>query len=147
MRVDGVQFVVTTGSYHGQVQTAFTIDGNLFNAQVRWDGFRSRISHAGIGSVVTVLRSEVDALNQLMPVKALPNQSHYLLAPMPGLLISLLVKPGQKVRAGDELAVVEAMKMENSLKAERDAIISKVHAIEGQVLEQNDPIIEFEQHI
>ena len=66
---------------------------------------------------------------------------------MPGLLVSLSAMPGQKVRAGDELAVVEAMKMENSLKAERDAIISKVHAIEGQVLEQDDPIIEFEQKI
>ena len=59
--------------------------------------------------------------------------------------MALSVKPGQKVRAGDELAVVEAMKMENSLKAERDAIISKVHVAEGQVLEQDDPIIEFEQ--
>jgi propionyl-CoA carboxylase alpha chain len=145
VQVDGVQFVVATDSHRGQVQAAFTIDGNLFNAQVRWDGFRYRISHAGVESVVTVLRSEVDALYQLMPVKELPNRSHYLLAPMPGLLVSLLVKPGQKVRAGDELAVVEAMKMENSLKAERDATISKVHAIEGQVLEQDDPIIEFEQ--
>jgi propionyl-CoA carboxylase alpha chain len=147
VQVDGVQYVVTTGSHRGQVQTAFTIDGNHFNAQVRWDGFRYRISHAGIESVVTVLRSEVDALNQLMPVKELPNRSHYLLAPMPGLLVSLLVTPGQKVRAGDELAVVEAMKMENSLKAEQDAIISKVHAIEGQVLELDDPIIEFELKI
>jgi propionyl-CoA carboxylase alpha chain len=143
VQVDGVQFVLTMDSHSGQVQAAFTIDGNLFNAQVRWDGFRYRISHAGIESVVTVLRSEVDALNQLMPVKELPNRSYHLVAPMPGLLVSLLVKPGQKVRAGDELAVVEAMKMENSLKAERDAIISKVHVIEGQVLEQDDLIIEF----
>ena len=132
-------------SHRGQVQVPFTIDGNLFNAQVRWDGFRYRISHAGVESVVTVLRSEVDALYQFMPDKELPNQSHYLLAPMPGLLVSLAVKPGQKVRAGDELAVVEAMKMENSLKAERDAIISRVHVIEGQALEQGDLIIEFEQ--
>ena len=127
------------------MQVAFTIDGNPFDAQVRSDGFRYRISHAGVESVVTVLRSEVDALYQLMPAKELPDHSHYLLAPMPGLLVSLSAKPGQKVRAGDELAVVEAMKMENSLKAERDAIISKVHAMEGQVLEQDEPIIEFEQ--
>jgi propionyl-CoA carboxylase alpha chain len=127
------------------VQVAFIIDGNPFDAQVRSDGFRYRISHAGVESVVTVLRSEVDALYQLMPAKELPDRSHYLLAPMSGLLLSLSAKPGQKVRAGDELAVVEAMKMENSLKAERDAIISKVHAIEGQVLEQDEPIIEFEQ--
>jgi propionyl-CoA carboxylase alpha chain len=147
VQVDGIQFVVTTDSYRGQVQTAFIIDGNLFNAQVRWDGFRYRISHAGVESVATVLRSEVDALYQFMPVKELPNESYYLFAPMPGLLVSLLVKPGQKVRAGDELAVVEAMKMENSLKAEGDAIISKVHAIEGQALEQGDLIIEFEQKI
>ncbi len=145
VQVDGVRFVVATDSHRGQVQVAFTIDGNPFDAQVRSDGFRYRISHAGVESVVTVLRSEVDALYQLMPAKELPDRSHYLLAPMSGLLVSLSAKPGQKVRAGDELAVVEAMKMENSLKAERDAIISKVHAMEGQVLEQDEPIIEFEQ--
>jgi propionyl-CoA carboxylase alpha chain len=145
VQVDGVRFVVATDSHQGQVQVAFIIDGNPFDAQVRSDGFRYRISHAGVESVVTVLRSEVDALYQLMPVKELPDRSHYLLAPMSGLLLSLSAKPGQKVRAGDELAVVEAMKMENSLKAERDAIISKVHAMEGQVLEQDEPIIEFEQ--
>ena len=137
--------MLATDSHRGQVQVAFTIDGNPFDAQVRWDGFRYRISHGGIESVVTVLRSEVAALYQLMPVKELPDRSHYLLAPMSGLLVSLSAKPGQKVRAGDELAVVDAMKMENSLKAERDAVISKVHAMEGQVLEQDDPIIEFEQ--
>ena len=89
VQVDGVRFVVATDSHRGQVQAAFTIDGNPFNAQVRWDGFRYRISHAGVESVVTVLRSEVDALYQLMPAKELPDRSHYLLAPMPGLLVSL----------------------------------------------------------
>jgi propionyl-CoA carboxylase alpha chain len=145
VQVDGVRFVIAVDSYRGQVQGAFTIDGNPFDVQIRWDGFRYLIYHAGVESVVTVLRSEVDVLYQLMPAKELPDRSHYLFAPMPGLLVSLSAKPGQKVRAGDELAVVEAMKMENSLKAERDAIISKVHVAEGQVLEQDDPIIEFEQ--
>ena len=104
---------------------------------VRWDGFRYRIFHSGVETVITVLRSEVDALYQLMLTKELPDRSQYLFAPMPGLLVSLSAKPGQKVRVGDELAVVEAMKMENSIKAQRDAIISNVHVMEGQALEQD----------
>ena len=67
-----------------------------------------------------------------------------VIAPMPGTIVDVKVKEGDSVEAGQGLVIVEAMKMENSLKAERDAIISKVYAIEGQVLEQDDLIIEFE---
>jgi propionyl-CoA carboxylase alpha chain len=145
VQIDGVRFVVVMSKNPERGRVVFTIDGDPFYAQVRQDGFRYRIFYAGIESVVTVLRSEVDALYQLMPGKVLPDHSHYLLTPMPGLLVSLSVQAGQKVRAGDELAVVEAMKMENLLKAERDASILKVHAIVGQVLERDAPIVEFEQ--
>jgi propionyl-CoA carboxylase alpha chain len=145
IQVDGARFVVVTDNYRGQIQVTFTINGDPFHAQVRSDSFRYSITHDGVESVITVLRPEVDALYQLMPDKAAPDRSHYLVAPMPGLLVSLSAKSGQKVRAGDELAVVEAMKMENSLKADRGAIISKVYAIEGQILEQDDLIIEFER--
>jgi propionyl-CoA carboxylase alpha chain len=69
--------------------------------------------------------------------------SKYLLSPMPGLLRSLEVVEGQEVKAGEALAVVEAMKMENILKAERDGTISKLHATPGESLAVDQKILEF----
>jgi propionyl-CoA carboxylase alpha chain len=60
-----------------------------------------------------------------MPVKAPPDLSKYLLSPMPGLLTKVAVEPGQDVRAGETLAVIEAMKMENVLHAERDCVVAR----------------------
>jgi propionyl-CoA carboxylase alpha chain len=63
---------------------------------------------------------------------------------MPGLLVSLAVAVGQEVKAGEELAVVEAMKMENVLRAERDGVIKKLHATAGDSLAVDQAILEFE---
>ena len=79
-----------------------------------------------------------------MPVKAPPDLSAFLLSPMPGLLMSLKVEEGQDVKAGEELAVVEAMKMENVLRAERDGKVAKVHAAPGESLAVDQAILEFE---
>jgi propionyl-CoA carboxylase alpha chain len=79
-----------------------------------------------------------------MPVKAPPDMSKYLLSPMPGLLVSLAVKEGDKVVAGEELAVLEAMKMENTLLAERDGVVAKINFEPGVNLAVDDKIIEFE---
>jgi propionyl-CoA carboxylase alpha chain len=73
-----------------------------------------------------------------------PDLSKFLLSPMPGLLKRLAVTPGQEVKAGEELAVVEAMKMENSLRAAEDVKVGKLLAREGQSLAVDQPIIEFD---
>jgi propionyl-CoA carboxylase alpha chain len=78
-----------------------------------------------------------------MPVKAKPDRSKFLLCPMPGLVVSLNVAEGQEVAAGDALCVVEAMKMENVLKAERDAVVSKILAKPGDSLNVDAVILEF----
>ncbi len=70
--------------------------------------------------------------------------SGFLLSPMPGLLVSVAVTPGQAVKAGEVLAVIEAMKMENTLRAERDSVIREVMAEPGNTLEVDQPIISFE---
>ncbi|HNB27940.1 MAG TPA: biotin/lipoyl-binding protein, partial [Alphaproteobacteria bacterium] len=75
--------------------------------------------------------------------KVAPDMSKYLLSPMPGLLVSLAVQEGQEIKAGQELAVVEAMKMENLLRAERDAKVSKLHAKPGDSLSVDQVIVEF----
>ena len=78
-----------------------------------------------------------------MPVKAPPDLSRFLLSPMPGLLVSLAVAEGEEVKAGQELAIVEAMKMENVLRAERDGRIARLHAEAGASLALDQAILEF----
>ena len=79
-----------------------------------------------------------------MPFKAPPDLSRYLLSPMPGLLVDVAVQPGQKVLAGEKLAVIEAMKMENILLAQQDGIVAKVAASKGESLAVDQVILEFE---
>ena len=76
--------------------------------------------------------------------KVPPDLSKFLLSPMPGLLVKLAVAEGDEIKAGEELAVVEAMKMENSLRAETDVVVKKVMAGEGDSLVVDQPILEFE---
>ncbi|HAU41350.1 MAG TPA: acetyl/propionyl-CoA carboxylase subunit alpha, partial [Gammaproteobacteria bacterium] len=83
------------------------------------------------------------ALYHLMPRKVAPDLSHLTLSPMPGLLVSIAVTEGAEVKAGDELAVIEAMKMENVIRAERDGIVLCVHAEPGAALEVDQQIVEF----
>lgn len=112
--------------------------------QVERNGPAYSLSHAGLGVDVLVLNEMTASLYELMPEKVVADTSRFLLSPMPGLLMSLAVKEGQMVSGGDELAVIEAMKMENVLKAERDAVVKTVHATPGDSLAVDQPIIEFE---
>jgi propionyl-CoA carboxylase alpha chain len=79
-----------------------------------------------------------------MPYKAPPDLSRFLLSPMPGLLVDVAVHPGQKVQAGEKLAVIEAMKMENVLLAAQDGVVSKLVAGKGESLAVDQVILEFE---
>ncbi|MGB8363929.1 MAG: acetyl-CoA carboxylase biotin carboxylase subunit [Rhizomicrobium sp.] len=99
--------------------------------------------HGGARSLVTVRSRLAAELAALMPVKAAADTSKFLLCPMPGLVVSVNVAEGQEVKAGETLAVVEAMKMENVLTAERDGTIKKVNAGKGDSLALDDVILEF----
>jgi len=83
------------------------------------------------------------AFAALMPKKVAADTSKMLICPMPGLVVSVNVAVGQDVKAGDALAVVEAMKMENVLLAERDGTIKKINAAKGDSLAVDDVILEF----
>ena len=83
------------------------------------------------------------ALDRLMPVKLPPDTSKLLLCPMPGMVVSIAVEEGQEVKAGETLAVVEAMKMENVLRADRDLTVTKVNAKPGESLAVDAVIMEF----
>ncbi|HVJ31925.1 MAG TPA: acetyl-CoA carboxylase biotin carboxylase subunit [Terriglobia bacterium] len=119
------------------------IDGRLVTVQVERDGIGYRMSYAGAQVKVLVLLPRAAELAGHMLEKTPPDMSKYLLSPMPGLLVSLAVQEGQEVKAGQELAVVEAMKMENLLRAERDGKVVSLHAKAGDSLAVDQIIIEF----
>jgi len=91
-----------------------------------------------------VTRKRTAELNQLMPEKKTPDLSKFLLSPMPGLLIKICVKEGQHIKAGEELAIIEAMKMENSLRAIDDVKIKSILTKEGDNIKVDQTILEFE---
>ncbi len=101
------------------------------------------LSQGGRERLVTVRSPFAAELAALMPVKPPPDTSRLLLCPMPGLVVALPVREGQAVTAGETLVVVEAMKMENALVAERDAIISRLHVRKGDSLARDEVIMEF----
>ena len=95
-------------------------------------------------SAAVVRRPRAAELAALMPLKEPPDMSKFLLCPMPGLVVSIDVEPGQNVEPGMPLAVVEAMKMENVLRAEAAGVVAEVRAKPGDSLALDDVILSFE---
>jgi propionyl-CoA carboxylase alpha chain len=119
------------------------INGQPISVQIDRKGVGYKLTHAGSELMMQVLTPRAAALARFMPVKVPPDMSRFLLSPMPGLLVSLAVTAGQEVKVGQELAVVEAMKMENLLRAERDGKVAKLHAAPGDSLAVDQVIVEF----
>ncbi|MDP9045921.1 MAG: acetyl/propionyl/methylcrotonyl-CoA carboxylase subunit alpha [Pseudomonadota bacterium] len=120
------------------------VSGKSFCAQIERLMLAYRVSHHGAQVEVRVLSPRAAELFMLMPFKAPPDLSKFLLSPMPGLLVEVAVKPGQAVRAGEKLAVIEAMKMENILLAAHDGVVAQVKAERGDSLAVDQVIMEFE---
>jgi propionyl-CoA carboxylase alpha chain len=124
-----------------------TVNGQPFAAQIdRGVGknpLAFRLMHNGAQINALVLSPRGADLYELMPYKAPPDMSKFLLSPMPGLLVDVAVQVGQAVQAGEKLAVIEAMKMENVLFAAADGVVGKVMAAKGESLAVDQPILEF----
>jgi propionyl-CoA carboxylase alpha chain len=121
-----------------------TIDGAPVAVQVRpiLNGFV--LAHHGVEARTYVYTEREATAARLMPAKILADTGKKLLCPMPGLVVSIAVAVGQEVKAGETLAVVEAMKMENVLRAERDGVVKAIHAKKGDSLAVDAVILEFE---
>ena len=120
-----------------------SVGGEVVSVQVRTIPNGFRLSHAGTSADARVYTRREAELAALMPEKVASGAGKALLCPMPGLVKAIQVKAGQEVKAGEPLAIVEAMKMENVLRAERDATIAKVLAKEGESLAVDAVILEF----
>jgi len=121
-----------------------TCNGEEFTLQVERRKTRYVLFHWGAHASFMVMSARAAELLALMPEKLPPDLSKYLLSPMPGLLREVAVKAGQEVKAGEKLAVIEAMKMENILRADQDCKVKKISAAAGESLAVDQVIIEFE---
>lgn len=122
---------------------AGTIDGKEIAVQARSIRNGFALAWRGVETIAHVYTGAEAALAKLMPKKASANSGKQVLCPMPGLVISISVVEGQEVKNGEQLAVVEAMKMENVLRAERDATVRKIHVKPGDSLAVDAVILEF----
>ncbi|MEH2528521.1 MULTISPECIES: acetyl/propionyl/methylcrotonyl-CoA carboxylase subunit alpha [unclassified Bradyrhizobium] len=120
-----------------------TIDGHFVAMQVRTIPNGIRLAHQGYEVAVNVFTESEAAAARLMPVNSAADTGKKLLCPMPGLVVSIAVNEGQEVKSGETLAVVEAMKMQNVLRAERDGTVKKIHAAAGATLAVDALILEF----
>ena len=120
-----------------------TVDGLLIAVQVRPINNGMRLAHQGVEVPVYVFTEAEAASARLMPVVTAADTGKKLLCPMPGLVVSIAVTEGQEVKAGETLAVIEAMKMQNVLRAEQDGTVKKIYASPGATLAVDALILEF----
>ncbi len=142
--IDGSRFEVEDNWKIGSSLYSGIVNNQAISLQISRLDYRFEIAHRGYKANFEVLSPTTAALAKLMPVKAPPDLSKFLISPMPGLLVSLWAKAGDQFEAGQELAVIEAMKMENSLRAENPCIVKKVYCKAGEILEVDARILEFE---
>lgn len=147
IQVGAGSYQIHSETWFGQIRVEGTCNGARFTAQVERGAGKKplaiRVMHNGTQLEVMVLLPHVAKLHALMPFKAPPDMSRYVLSPMPGLLVDVAVQVGQKVQAGERVAVIEAMKMENVLFAAADGVVGKVLAAKGESLTVDQPIVEF----
>ena len=152
VRVDGPLLLVNVGgrdypiTFKGHVRDIAMhgeVGGKPFCAQIERRVLPYRVTYEGAQIEVRVLSVRAAELTALMPFKAPPDLSKFLLSPMPGLLVDVAVQAGQSVRAGEKLAVIEAMKMENILVASQDGVVAQVKAGKGESLSVDQVILEF----
>jgi propionyl-CoA carboxylase alpha chain len=146
--VGGKRYEMCSNWHMGAPRIRGTVNGKPFIAQVErglpGNPLAIRVGHDGTRLDAMMLTPRAAELHALMPHKPPADMSRYVLSPMPGLLVDVAVQPGQKVQAGERVAVIEAMKMENVLFAAADGVVAKVLASKGESLVVDQPIVEFE---
>jgi propionyl-CoA carboxylase alpha chain len=148
IKVSENHYIIESHSRLNDVRISGTVNGKPFIAQVERGTPKNplalQIQHNGTRIEALVVSPRMAELHKMMPFKPPPDMSRFVLSPMPGLLVNVAVTPGQKVQAGERVAVIEAMKMENILFAAHDGVVKKVMASQGESLSVDQVIVEFE---
>jgi propionyl-CoA carboxylase alpha chain len=148
IKVGENHYIIESHSRLNDVRISGTVNGKPFTAQVERGTPKNplalQVQHNGTRIEALVVSPRMAELHQMMPFKTPPDMSRFVLSPMPGLLVNVAVAPGQKVQAGERVAVIEAMKMENILFAAHDGVVKKVMATQGESLTVDQVIVEFE---
>ncbi|WP_310619429.1 acetyl/propionyl/methylcrotonyl-CoA carboxylase subunit alpha [Flexibacterium corallicola] len=145
MKVSGKDSLTVHSNWSpGDVLWHGKVGGQTVAVQVRPIKNGYHLDWQGCSLPAKVMTPRIAELEALMPEKVAPDTSNLLLCPMPGLVVSLSVSEGQEVKAGEQLAIVEAMKMENVLRAERDCVVKTIKAAPGDSLSVDAVIMEFE---
>ena len=139
----GATYAIRHAWRFGEILMRGTCNDAPFAVQVERPHLKYRLTHMGGQIECSVLSKRAAELLKLMPQKAPPDLSRFLLSPMPGLLAEIAVKAGQEVKAGERLVVIEAMKMQNVILAERDAVVHELLAREGESLAVDQPVLSF----
>ena len=142
--LDGQSFIFETDWCIGEPLLRVNINGRVVISQVDLMGQHIHIFHQGSKKEVLVVSPRLAELNKYMLIKEKPDTSKLLVSPMPGLLVNLGVTVGDEVVIGQSLCTVEAMKMENVIKAEKNGVIKVINKKVGDPLAVEDVILEFE---
>ena len=146
--IEGQIYAIESNSRLNDIRIEGICNGKPFTAQMERGTLKNplalQVQHNGTRIQALVMSPRMAQLHQLMPFKAPADLSRYVLSPMPGLLVDVAVAVGQKVQAGERVAVIEAMKMENVIFAAQDGVVKKVVASQGESLTVDQMIVEFE---
>jgi propionyl-CoA carboxylase alpha chain len=140
---DGKPVAVYSEWRPGEIVWHGSVAGRAVTAQIHTILNGIRVAWRGLAVTARAMLPRTAELDRLMPAKLPPDTSKLLLCPMPGLVVSVAVGEGQEIKAGETLAIVEAMKMENVLRAERDLTVSKINVKKGDSLAVDAVIMEF----
>jgi propionyl-CoA carboxylase alpha chain len=147
IKVNDKNYAIESHSRLNDIAIGGTVNGQAFVAQVERGSLKNplvlQIQHHGLRIEALVISPRMADLYRLMPYKPPADMSRFVLSPMPGLLVEVAVTQGQKVQAGERVAVIEAMKMENVLFASQDGVVKSVQATKGDSLSVDQVIVEF----
>jgi propionyl-CoA carboxylase alpha chain len=143
VEIDGVRLELALAWQPGQPLASVRLGGREAIVQVEPCAEGYRLRHGGIEVTALVRTRKAAEYAARIPEKAPPDTSRFLISPMPGLIVSIAVDPGEPVKAGQELLILEAMKMENVLRAERDGVVEEVRVTAGASVAADEVLIAF----